>query len=61
MDKTPDAIILPPSPAAPDEEVTSPPVPASVTDIDVPVEVKSDQPIKVEIDGSNNWNNVREI
>ena len=61
VDKTPDAIILPPSPAAPDEEVTSPPVPASVTDIDVPVEVKSDQPIKVEIDGSNNWNNVREI
>ena len=61
VDKTPDAIILPPSPAAPDEEVTSPPVPASVTDIDVPVEVKSNQPIKVEIDGSNNWNNVREI
>ena len=61
VDKTPDAIILPPSPAAPDEEVTSPPVPASVTDIDVPVEVKSNQPIKVELDGSNNWNNVREI
>jgi hypothetical protein len=61
VDKTPDAIILPPSPAAPDEEVTSPPVPASVTDIDVPVEIKADQPIKVEIDGSTNWNNVREI
>ena len=61
VDKTPDAIILPPSPAAPDEEVTSPPVPASVTDIDVPVEIKADQPIKVELDGSTNWNNVREI
>ncbi len=61
VDRTPDPIVLPASPAAPEEEVTSPPVPVAITDIDVPVEVKSDQPIKVQIDGTTNWNNVREI
>ena len=61
VDRTPDPIVLPASAAAPEEEVTSPSVPVSVTDIDVPVEVKSDQPIKVQIDGTTNWNNVREI
>ena len=61
VDRTPDPIVLPASPAAPDEEVTSPPVPVAVTDIDVPVEIKADEPIKVQIDGTTNWNNVREI
>ena len=61
VDRTPDPITLPASPAAPDEEVTSPPVPVAVTDIDVPVEIKADEPIKVQIDGTTNWNNVREI
>ena len=61
MDRTPDPITLPASPAAPEEEVTSPPVPVAVTDIDVPVEIKADEPIKVQIDGTTNWNNVREI
>lgn len=61
VDRTPDPITLPASPAAPEEEVTSPPVPVAVTDIDVPVEIKADEPIKVQIDGTTNWNNVREI
>ena len=61
VDRTPDPITLPASPAAPEEEVTSPPVPVPVTDIDVPVEIKADEPIKVQIDGTTNWNNVREI
>ena len=61
VDRTPDPIILPASPAAPEEEVTSPPVPVAVTDIDVPVEIKANEPIKVQINGTTNWNNVREI
>ena len=61
VDRTPDPITLPASPAFPEEEVTSPPVPVAVTDIDVPVEIKANEPIKVQIDGTTNWNNVREI
>ena len=33
----------------------------SVTDIDIPVEVKSNKPIKVEINDNNNWKDLRSI
>ena len=66
QDKMPDLITIPPSDnLEPDEEpVTSPVVTSSallVDDIDVPVEIKATQPIKVEIDGDGNWQDVQEI
>ena len=32
-----------------------------ITDVDIPVEIKADAPIQVEIDNSDNWLNIREI
>ena len=66
QDKMPDLITIPPSDnLEPDQEpVTSPVVTSSallVDDIDVPVEIKATQPIKVEIDGDGNWQDVQEI
>ena len=43
----------------PNVEVTSEQI--VVEDIDIPVEIKSDYPIQVEIENDDNWYNVREI
>ena len=65
-DKMPDLIVIPPSDNLDKEEepVISPVVTSNallVDDIDVPVEIKSDNPIKVEIDGDGTWRDVQEI
>ena len=65
-DRMPDLITIPPSgPMDPEmEPVVSPVVTTSalvVDDIDVAVEVKASQPIKIEIDGDGNWQDVREM
>ena len=44
---TPDALVV-------TEQIT-------VTDIDIPVEVKSNRPIQIEINNSDNWLNIREL
>ena len=65
-DMMPDLIAIPPSgPLPPDDEpVISPETETNallVDDIDLPVEIKADYPIKVEIDDSGTWQNVRSI
>lgn len=68
IDQTPDAIDIPSiedklrdeQPViTPDVEVTSEQI--VVEDIDIPVEVKSNFPVQVEIDNSNVWYNIREL
>ena len=68
IDRTPDAIDIPSSEnklrdeqpvITPDAEVTSEQI--FVDDIDVPVEIKADQPIQVEIDDSGTFQDIREI
>ena len=68
IDMTPDAIDIPSSEdkflgeepvITPDVEVTSENI--VINDIDIPVEIKADSPIQVEIDGSDDWINVRQI
>ena len=66
-DRTPDLIAIPASgPLPPDTEpVTSPkldPMTSAllVDDIDVPVEITANLPIKVDIDGSGNWQDVKQ-
>ena len=65
-DRMPDLITIPPSDnlEKDEEPVTSPVVESSallVDDIDVPVEIKASEPIKVDIDGADNWQDVREL
>lgn len=65
-DMMPDLIVIPPSGPLPpeDEPVISPDVQSNsllVDDIDLPVEIKSDHPIKVDIDDAGNWQDVQEI
>jgi len=68
IDRTPDAIDIPASEdklrdeepvITPDAVVTSEQI--VVDDIDVPVEIKADQPIQVEIDDSGTFQDIREI
>ena len=68
IDMTPDAIDIPSSEdkflgeepvITPDVEVTTENI--VINDIDIPVEIKADSPIQVEIDGSDTWVNVRQI
>jgi len=68
VDRTPDAIDIPASEdklrdeqpvISPDAVVTSEQI--VVNDIDVPVEIKADQPIQVEIDDSGTFQDIREI
>ena len=66
-DRTPDLIVIPDSgPLPPETEpVTSPkldPMTSGllVDDIDVPVEITANKPIKVDIDSSGNWQSVKQ-
>ena len=68
IDMTPDAIDIPSSEdkflgeepvITPDVQVTSENI--VINDIDIPVEIKADSPIQVEIDGDDNWVNIRQI
>lgn len=68
IDETPDYIDIPETEdtirneepvVTPDTEVTSEQI--VINDIDIPVEIKSDYPIQVEIDNSDTWLNVREL
>ena len=68
IDQTPDAIDIPSSEdklrdelpvITPDVEVTTEQI--VVDDIDIPVEIKSDYPIQVEIENGEVWYKVREI
>ena len=66
QDMMPDLISIPPSDDKdPEEEPVISPVVTSnallVDDIDVPVEIKANEPIKVEIDGDGTWLDVQEI
>lgn len=60
IDKTPDAVNIPTSTGIPNEEFISPSIPVELQDFNVPLEVKSDHPIKIQIDGGD-WEDVREI
>jgi len=68
IDQIPNAIVIPESldnikdedpVISPDDTVTSQTL--EITDIDIPVEIKSDAPVLVEIDDDNNWRKLREI
>lgn len=68
IDQTPDAIDIPSTEdklrdeepvITPDVEVITDQI--VIDDIDIPVEVKADYPIQVEIDNSNVWYNVQEL
>ena len=68
IDRTPDALDIPETDEAiknedpvvtPDQEVTS--VQLLVNDIDVPVKIKADYPIQVEIDDDGNYRDVEQI
>ena len=67
IDTMPDLITIPPTDQSdPEEEVISPDATITtdsvlIEDIDIPVEVKASQPIKIDINDSNNWQEVREI
>lgn len=66
IDTTPDLITIPQSDESdPLEEVVSPDVTITtdsviIQDIDIPVEIRASQPILVDIDDSDNWQEVRE-
>ena len=67
IDTMPDTIVIPSSDEefinqeviTPDAAVTSEDI--EVTDIDIPVEIKSNYPIQVDINDSGTWDDVREI
>jgi len=67
IDTTPDLITIPQSDDSdPQSEVVSPDVTITtdsviIQDIDIPVEIKASEPIKVDIDDSGNWQEVREM
>jgi len=68
IDQTPDYIEIPETDdtirneepvVTPDVEVTTQQL--VIEDIDIPVEIKSDYPIQVEIDNDDQWRNIRQI
>ena len=60
VDRTPDPITIPTTLSNPNEDVISPLVAVEVQDIDVPIEIKANQPIQVQVGGNTNWEDVRE-
>jgi len=66
IDRTPDLISIPETEAIKDENPVYAPILTSqlkllVDDIDVPVEIKSDYPIQVEIDDDNIWRDIERM
>tara|TARA_B100000131_G_scaffold60871_1_gene56609 strand:+ start:4809 stop:6218 length:1410 start_codon:yes stop_codon:yes gene_type:complete len=67
IDTTPDLVTIPTSDQSdPEEEVISPDITITtesvlIDDIDIPVEVKASEPIKIDINDSGNWQDVRQI
>jgi hypothetical protein len=68
IDETPDVIDIPQSEdkvrdeepvVTPDAEITTEQI--LIDDIDIPVEIKAEYPIQVEIDNNGNWLNIREL
>ena len=68
IDETPDNLLIPSTDDAiknqdpvitPDIDVTTYEI--TINDIDIPVEVRSDKPIQVDIDDQDDWKNVRNI
>lgn len=68
IDETPDNVVIPETEdviknedpvITPDSTVTSDVI--TISDIDIPVEVKSSRPIQVKINNSATWNNLRQI
>jgi hypothetical protein len=68
IDRMPDAIQIPETDdtfkneepvVTPDVEVTTDQI--VIADIDIPVEIKADYPVQVEIDNANVWQDIREI
>ena len=60
VDRTPDPITIPTTISDPNEDVISPLIAVEVQDIDVPIEIKADQPIQVQVGGNTNWEDVRQ-
>lgn len=66
IDRTPDLITIPETEAIKDENPVYSPLLTSqlkllVDDIDIPVEIKSDYPVQVEIDDDNIWRDIERI
>ena len=66
IDTTPDAFVIPGSEDLPDEDVISPETVLEspsilIDDIDIPVEIRASQPIQVDINEADNWQDVREL
>ena len=66
IDTTPQAFAIPGSEDLPDEEVISPETILEspsilIDDIDIPVEIRASQPIQVDINEADNWQDVREL
>ncbi len=68
IDTMPDLIQIPPSEdkdieeepvISPDAQVTTSSI--TINDIDIPVEIKANQPIKIDIDDSGNWQDIRQL
>lgn len=67
IDETPDNIVIPEvedaykseDPVFSPKDVTSQEI--RITDIDIPVEIKSDKPIQVDINQEDNWQNIRQL
>ena len=68
IDETPDVIDIPQSEdkvrdeepvVTPDAEITTEQI--LIDDIDIPVEIKAEYPIQVEINNNGNWLNIREL
>lgn len=67
IDLSPDNIVIPEATGQPNEEPVYSPDPVDfpdtelvVADIDIPVEIKADKPIKISLDNGNTWLNIRE-
>ena len=66
IDVTPESFVIPGSEDLPDEDVISPETVLEspsilINDLDIPVEVKASQPIQIDINEADNWQDVREL
>ena len=66
IDVIPESFVIPGSEDLPDEDVISPETVLEspsilINDLDIPVEVKASQPIQIDINEADNWQDVREL